>query len=679
MYAHCEHVILSKILFKLRDVSYVDNNPSSSANSATDSSMPDARTESSPSTAELASSVVAPIETGKSSASSKATKQVSRRENRKLARYADLRREQYEALNALLESLTTVDNLDNIHLDQLRDAIFHADHPFLLTLVGPFSSGKSSVINALLGEKALKVGPTPTTDSVSILRHGDSYRESRTGAVATVFHPAELLERLSLVDTPGLKSVFEQHDELTRKFLHRADILWLVMIATQVLTSSDLDFIQSLKEYGKRMMILVNQIDVLEEEDRQTVQSFVEEQARLHLGIEPTIWLVSAKQALQAYSGDIRDEIIWDESGFADLEEYLFETLDDEQRVIQKLETPLQVARNVSTAALEHVRTTQSTLTEHRKTLENLNAQIAASEKDRRRLVEKLQADIRKEWEKAIDGGEHAVDDLFQIQRALGQSIAGAFEIVGLGAMMRRFRKRTQAEEAFMRYEVRETIQGVPAITNKIGPSLEGRDQEEVDQMVEYTRQQMNKLPDALRDKMIGTVRSPMNYDRKALRTIRTDLEDIIAKAGTFETHNIDKALRSTMILQSVWMFMTVIIAILALTGTVLGNNNNMLNIILILVLFILGLALLPLRGSFIKYRYRNRLQSLQKQYEGKLNRAVEQQIEYGSQLRRDVAAPFTRLIATQIEQSDRQKAELEKHEQRVIALQHKVSGLIKE
>ncbi len=651
----------------------MDDHPSRPADSTNDTSTPNTTAPNTTASNDLSN---APAATAAATAKSR---QVSRRESKKLAQYADLRRQQYETLNALLETLTTVDNLDNQHLERLRDAIFHADHPFLLTLVGPFSSGKSSVINALLGEKALQVGPTPTTDHVSILRHGESSRESRTGSTTTVFHPSEVLERLSLVDTPGLESVFEQHDELTRKFLHRADILWLVMIATQVLTANDLKFMQSLKAYGKRMMIIVNQVDVLDAPDRETIRAFVEEQARLHLGMKPTIWLVSAKQALTAYAGSVRDEIVWDESGFADLEEYLFETLDDEQRVIQKLETPMQVARNVTTAALEYVRATQSTLSDHRKTLENLNAQIAASEKDRRRIVAKLQADIHHEWEKAIEGGENAVDDLFQIQRALGQSLGGAFELVGLGALMRRFRRRTQAEEAFMRYEVRETIQRVPEITNKIGPALEGRDQEEVDQMVDYTRQQMKRLPENLQSKIIGNVRSPMSYDRKALRTIRGDLEDIITKAGTFETKNIDRALRSVMIAMSVWMFITVVLALLVLTGTILGANNNALNLILIVALFIVGLALLPLRGTFIKYRYRRRLQDLRRQYESKLGRAVEQQIEYGSQLRQDVAAPFTRLISTQIEQSDTLKTDLEQHEQRVIGLQHKLSGLVKD
>lgn len=603
-----------------------------------------------------------------------------KREGRQLALYADIRREQYEELNKLLETLTRVDDLEPAYLEQMRDAVFHADHPFLLTLVGPFSSGKSSVINALLGQAVLEVGPVPTTDHIAILRYGPTLQKSRTGNVSTIFYPAELLQRLSLVDTPGLESVFKQHDEQTQKFLHRADIVFLVMIATQVLTANDLTFMQSLKEFGKRMVIVVNQVDVLEPEDREKLKSFVIEQSRIHLGIDPIIWLVSSRQALTAFApGEMRDEIIWDESGFADIEEYLDETLDDSQRVHQKLETPLNVARNGIRAALENVQKAQTALVEHRKTVENLNAQIEASERDRKRLLQKAITDIEAEWNDASKRGGDAIEELFQISRAVGQALAGFFEIIGLAAVMRRFKRRTQAQDAFVRHEVREVLERVPEINNKFGPALEGRDQEEIDQLVDYSRQQMQRLPETLQNKVIGKIQTPMTYDRKALRDIRNDLDDLLTKASYFETERIDRTLRGTIVMMAFWMFLTIIIAILLATGSVLSGNAGLLTIILVLVLAIIGLALLPLRGMMLKNTYQNRMDELLDRYKAILERAGRQQITYGTQLRHDVTSPFTRLITTQIEQTDAMKNELQAHEQTVVGLQQKLSGLLKD
>jgi len=75
-------------------------------------------------------------------------------------------------------------------MEQARDALFHAHHPFLVVMVGPFGSGKSSMINALLGQNVLDVGPIPTTDHIVILRRGADLQRTRAGDVETVFFPS---------------------------------------------------------------------------------------------------------------------------------------------------------------------------------------------------------------------------------------------------------------------------------------------------------------------------------------------------------------------------------------------------------------------------------------------------------------------------------------------------------
>lgn len=168
--------------------------------------------------------------------------------------YEVVRRREYELITKLLEVLPKVDNLDTARLGQVRDAMFHADHPYLMVFVGPFSSGKSSIINALLGaEELLPIGPIPTTDRISILRWGEDPQRMSSGSEAdTVFYPSPLLHKVSFVDTPGLESVFQKHEETTRKFLHRADVVLMVMLATQAMTARNLEYLQTLKEYGKK-------------------------------------------------------------------------------------------------------------------------------------------------------------------------------------------------------------------------------------------------------------------------------------------------------------------------------------------------------------------------------------------------------------------------------------------
>lgn len=60
----------------------------------------------------------------------------------------------------------------------LRDALDGLDEPFLLVVVGEFNSGKSTVINALLGAKFLEDGILPTTNEISVLKHSEGAAEA---------------------------------------------------------------------------------------------------------------------------------------------------------------------------------------------------------------------------------------------------------------------------------------------------------------------------------------------------------------------------------------------------------------------------------------------------------------------------------------------------------------------
>lgn len=591
-----------------------------------------------------------------------------------LNQYEAIRRQEHEQITALLDTLGRVDSLPEDQMEQVRDALFHTNHPFLMVMVGPFGSGKSSVINALVGQELMEVGPIPTTDHIVILRRGSDVQRSRAGDIETIFHPSPLLENLSLVDTPGLESIFRAHDEVTRRFLHRADVVLLVMIATQVLTASNLEAFQQLKSFGKRVIVVVNQVDVLEPDERTQVRDFVIEQSRQHLGFEPQVWLVSARQALAAQQETPRDEIAWDESGFADIEAYIKETLGDVERFRQKLETPVQISQNVTRTALALVQEQQAALDQHRKTVENIEAQVEQGRREQQKTVDDTLTKIENTWDETAARGGEAIGDLFQFSRGIGLFFGGVGEIIGLGRLVRRFRGRTRAETAFDQHKVRETLQQIPKTIDELGPRLEGRDVQDINDLVDYTRQAAQTMPPNLSNKMIGKIQSPLHYERSFLRDVRSALDDILREAQHFETEHLDRTLRNWLIILALWEILTVCLTLAVAAGGLSGSTPNLKTILVSfgvgIALVLGGLGLVPLRGWFLRKQYEHRLRTHRDHYLDILRRATGDTVAHGVQLRRDAVAPFTRLIASQAELLEKLRADLAAHQQSFVRIQ---------
>ncbi|MEL6403977.1 MAG: dynamin family protein [Chloroflexota bacterium] len=597
--------------------------------------------------------------------------------------YEIIRRREYELITDMLDILPRIDNLGEQRIGQVRDAMFHADHPYLMVLVGPFSSGKSSIINALLGEEDfLKIGPTPTTDRISILRWGEDAQNMGTaGGADTVFYPSPLLRKVSFVDTPGLESVFQEHEETTRKFLHRADVVLLVMLATQAMSQRNLEYMKMFKEYGKKVIIVISQADLISAEERETVEKYVREQSKDKLGVELEIWFISALKGIEARQGEELDKDLWRESGLQNFEEYVNKQLSDADRLRQKLQTPLQIVQTVHQGALDAVRNNQSTFDRYRNITENIEQQLTAQKSEQEKTVRDVNAEVETRFRLTGERSADAILEIFQFSRALSSLGRGIMELFGLARLLRRDSTPSYMEAVFNRYHVFEPIDEIPDEVAKLAPRLEGQDMQDLDDLVKYGNKEIQKLPADMKEKVIGTIQAPATYDRSFLQDIRNELDDIEREAKAVETEKLESVRRNTLVYLAVWeLFMIISIVGLIYGWSFVDSLMEVplatISLLILLGAALLGFAALPLRGRTIHTEYVNRLLKLQARYTDVLTKAADKQIEHGMQLRRETIVPLTRLVDAQARIQDEQLEKLQKNEQNITKIEAALNAL---
>ncbi|MBR9988754.1 MAG: dynamin family protein [Gemmatimonadetes bacterium] len=295
-------------------------------------------------------------------------------------REQELRAREQELLDRLGDALEAFQpDVDADDLRHFQQACAQLDQLFLIVIAGEFNSGKSSFINALLGEPVLPEGVTPTTDRINLLRWGPEVSEQlREAFLLERTHPAELLRDLNIVDTPGTNAVVRRHEELTRDFVPRSDLVIFVTSADRPFTESERQFLEQIRAWGKKVVLVINKVDILADSaERQQVTDFVGDNATALLGRTPEIFAVSARQAQQARAAD-GGEALWKSSGFAAMEEYLLRTLNQEERVRIKLLNPLNVglrlAGTYSGVAFERLRL----LADDVEAIANIDRQITA-------------------------------------------------------------------------------------------------------------------------------------------------------------------------------------------------------------------------------------------------------------------------------------------------------------
>ncbi len=300
----------------------------------------------------------------------------------------------------------------------LDRSIAQLDEIFLLVVVGEFNAGKSAFINALVGQPLMQEGVTPTTAIITVLEYGEHAEHVvREANQLVVKAPVNLLKDIRIVDTPGTNAIIREHEVMTADFIPRSDLVFFVTSADRPFTETERSFMEQIRAWGKKIVVVVNKSDILEGATAVAeIRSFVADNARALLGFEPDIFFVSAKLAFRAKRGE---PSVWAASGFEALEGYVTATLNASGRAQLKLLNPIGVATAVAERQRESMRDRQTLLKDDLATLEQVESQLALYQRDMERDFELRMADVENVLLEMERRGNHFFDDTMRIGRVM--------------------------------------------------------------------------------------------------------------------------------------------------------------------------------------------------------------------------------------------------------------------
>lgn len=543
---------------------------------------------------------------------------------------------------------------DAAHLGDVRTALSDLDGLFMLVVAGEFNAGKSSLLNALLGATVMPEGVTPTTDRITVVTHGERATETEEGGgVVRRTHPAELLVDLALVDTPGTNAIIKKHQELTERFIPRADLLLFVTSADRPFTQSEREFLELIASWGRKVLMVVNKVDILE--DRRQVDEvlrYVKENARETLGVTPEVFGVSARLAKQARERG--DDAAMQESGVPALARAVSERLGTE-RVRLKLLSPLGVAQHTVELYQDELEQRLGLLTDDSGGLEEIERQNQQFSKDLRREFETHLIRIKDILRDVEARGDAFFDDTIRFRRIPKllntKAIKEEFDAKVLKDVDRRIESAVSDLVDWFLQRNLQFWEDVMRFVNERTSASEERVIGEVGGRFQYDRQALVR---ALRE---STEQALETYDDEGeARRLADDLQNAVFRTGLFNVVGIGLS-------AAVLAFIST--AALDVTGIALG-----------LTMVGVGLLVIPRQRAKAKRELHEKMQELRDGLEKALNEQFEVELKGAHEKLAGAISPYTRFVRSELERLEVLGGELDTVAAELAAVRSEVEQL---
>ncbi|MCL4263159.1 MAG: dynamin family protein [Anaerolineae bacterium] len=534
----------------------------------------------------------------------------------------------------------------------LADSIRQLDDLFLLVIAGEFNAGKSAFINALLGHPLQEEGVTPTTSQIYLLKHGELAAQiPGPKGVWIKTAPFELLQKISIVDTPGTNAIMREHEALTADFIPRSDLVLFITSADRPFTESERAFLSRIRDWGKKIVLVINKIDILPEvAEREQVIDFVTQAANSLVGEISGLFAVSARQAKEAKAGKPQ---LWVESGFEALETFIHDTLDDDGRFRLKLLNPLGVGLKLARQQLDSISHDLDSLQTDQRLLDDIQRQMVYYDDDMQRNFQARMSEID--------------NTLYQMEK---RGYEFFDEMIRLGRIPDLVRAK-KVESAFEEQVVADT----PA-------QIERRVSELVDWMVEQDLRQWTAVADHMAQRKEshnnrivgqgGPKDGALAYDRaRLLDSISTATHRAVDSYDKErEAAHLSEAARTAVAGTGIAGVASVATLGAVLAGGITASMFDITGIIAGITLATVGVLILPSRKRKAKIELETKVSEMRQRLVTSLTEQFDREMRRGTQRIEDTIAPFARFVRAENDKLTSQQNELTELEAHIVGLQ---------
>lgn len=534
---------------------------------------------------------------------------------------------------------------------------------FLVVIIGEFNAGKSSFINALLGDSLLPTGITPTTEAIELIHYGDLERKPtmREDGIRVWSHPNTGAPGVALVDTPGTGSVFQKHETVAKSFLHRSDLVIFVISAKRAFAETERMYLEVAKNYGKKIVLVINQIDLLQPKEQVEVRRFIEQQASELLDIRPLVFMVSARESLNAKNNG---SAVGDPGGIDAVRAHLRGVLNEAPPAQQKLLAQLDMA--------SYLVNTEQSLIQRKADLVNVDTT----------KVREVQREMEQQslgLEGQLKAARAELDSVFEGMRQRGMNFIDtnlSFRKIG------RTPKREVLQSEFQEVVIGRAMRDIGEATNGYINAVVDSSRlywrsviERLNQLRELMEQEITGLDAGIYAEQREALQDAIRIAESELKTystgkIVTEMQDI------FETNS---AGFTTSVLASVGGLILILLA-LAPAGPILGLGAAPLAF----PAFIVGAPVL-LGGGYYAWRYfrgvvndtkkdlHKRIDELQKTYQSSLDDLTRKERSRLTQYGNQVLIPIYSRLEVLAQRYAAQQAALRAHISQVARLRENI------